>query len=607
MASQPKAPFWLAVWAVILGLVGLAAWRAGMLDQFGLGRPLGGGNAAARQAGPGGPPVGGGAGGAGGGGPAAGGEPGAEGVLFEAGDSSVPTTVKEYAFKPAEKLPPVKGTSAYKPLENETVRFALNVWAGWSPIILANNGFKAGKVWQAPGGKPFKIELVLIDNPVTMRDAYAAGEVHIGWATLDMIPLFLEGLVDRTGAPKDSRVMPRVFQQVDFSNGGDGIVVREGIKTVRDLAGKKLVLAQNSPSQFFALNMLVAGGLQPGDIDMVYTEDAFQAAAAFNAQKDLAGCVSWAPDIYNLEKAKGNRMLVTTQTANRLIADVWFARADFAKDHPDKIEAIVRGIFDAMEALKTETSRAKAAELMAAGYNIPATDTLAMLGDAHSTNWAENYQFFINRNNPANFERIWKQSYYLYRRVGAISNPPVPFDQVMDFSVIQKLGSEPKYAETKDEYAKPLAPKTLSQIRAENEEILTNTVVIHFFPNSWDLRKRIVRRIDGREVEEPYDPTVDLVLDEVGALAKQFGNARIVIEGHTDGSMKGSVPAAMVKELSRERAGSVKAALVDKFEFDQNRFAVDGAGWDRPADPEQPNDHAKNRRVEIKVYSAEKE
>ena len=39
MAGQPRAPFWLAVWAVILGLVGLAAWRAGMLEQFGLGRP----------------------------------------------------------------------------------------------------------------------------------------------------------------------------------------------------------------------------------------------------------------------------------------------------------------------------------------------------------------------------------------------------------------------------------------------------------------------------------------------------------------------------------------------------------------------------------------
>jgi len=601
MAGQPKAPFWLVVWMVILGLVGLAAWRAGMLEPFGMGRP----EVAGQRPGPGGGPIG--PLGPAGPGTAGGDAGGAGGVLFEASDTAVPTTVKEYSFKPAEKLPPVKGTSAYKPLENETVRFALNVWAGWSPIILANNGFKAGKVWQAPGGKPFKIELVLIDNPVTMRDAYAAGEVHIGWATLDMIPLFLEGLVDRTGAPKDSRVMPRVFQQVDFSNGGDGMVVREGIKTVRDLAGKKLAMAQNSPSQFFALNMLVAGGLQPGDVNMVYTEDAFQAAAAFNSQKDLAGCVSWAPDIYNLEKAKGNRMLVTTQTANRLIADVWFARADFAKDHPDKIEAIVRGIFDSMESLKTDSARAKAAELMAAGYNIPASDTLAMLGDAHSTNWAENYQFFINRNNPANFERIWKQAYYLYRRVGAITNPPVPFDQVMDFSVIQKLGQEPKYAQSKDEYAKVLPPKTLSQIRAENDEILTNTVVIHFFPNSWDLRKKIVRRIDGKDIEEPYDASVDLVLDEVATLAKQFGNARIVIEGHTDSSMKGQVPAAMVRELSAERASSVKSALVEKFEFDEGRFAVDGVGWDRPADPEHPDDHAKNRRVEIKVYSAEKE
>ena len=44
-----------------------------------------------------------------------------------------------------------------------------------------------------PDGKEFKVELVLIDDPVAMRDAYASGEVHIGWATLDMVPLFMEG------------------------------------------------------------------------------------------------------------------------------------------------------------------------------------------------------------------------------------------------------------------------------------------------------------------------------------------------------------------------------------------------------------------------------
>ena len=358
MAWQPKGSFWVVVWLVVLSLTGFAAWKWGLFDQVG-----GGGQNVVNPKGVAGDPAG------GGGDDLAGGFAG----LTEAPDDTVPTTVQEYSFKPTERLPPVTGIAGYKKLEADTVRFALNVWAGWAPIIYANEGFAAGKVWQTPGGKPFKVELVLIDNPVAMRDAYAAGEVHIGWATLDMVPLFLDGLIDATGKPKDSRVMPRIYQQVDFSNGGDGIVVREGIKTVRDLAGKKLVLAQNSPSQFFALNMLVAGGLQPADVDMVYTDDAFQAAAAFNANKDLAGCVSWAPDIYNLEKAKGNRMLVTTQTANRLIADVWFARADFAQDHSDKIEGIVRGIFDAMQELKADGAKAKVAELMADGYNIPAT------------------------------------------------------------------------------------------------------------------------------------------------------------------------------------------------------------------------------------------
>ena len=83
--------------------------------------------------------------------------------------------------------------------------------------------------------------------------------------------------------------------------------------------------------------MLVAGGVQPGEVNMIYTNDAFAAAAAFAAdkQKTMAGVVSWSPDIYNLEKVKGNHMLVNTQTANKLITDIWFARADFAKDHPE--------------------------------------------------------------------------------------------------------------------------------------------------------------------------------------------------------------------------------------------------------------------------------
>lgn len=518
---------------------------------------------------------------------------------IEAADTAPVTTRREYTYVAASRLPPVQGISNYRAMAGRTVRIALNVWAGWAPVILANNGFHAGKLWHTPGGRDFKVELVLIDDPVAMRDAYASGNVHIGWATLDMIPLFVEQL------RRDSRTMPRVFQQIDYSNGGDGIVVRENIRSVSDLRGKTIVLAQNSPSHYFLLNALIDGGLQPGDVELKFTQDAFQAAAAFNADRRISAAVSWSPDIYNLAKLRGNRLLVTTQTANRLIADVWFARADFARDHPDVIEGLVRGIFDAMEALHADSSKQQAARLMAAGYSIPEPDALSMLGDAHSTNYAENREFFLNQNNPANFEHTWSTAYFLYRRIGMVGDP-VPFDRVMDFSVLQRLGSEPRYANQRNEYQVTFVPTTASSVQAENTEILTKTVVIHFYPNSSDLHAMVTQHVDGRDREVPYDPNADSVIAEIGRLAGQYGAARIVIEGHTDASMRGQVDASAVRDLALRRAEAVKQAVLRRFRtIAPNQLVSNGLGWDRPADPNDPGNNAKNRRVEVKVYPLE--
>lgn len=527
-------------------------------------------------------------------------------IVVESDDPGAQTTVQEWEIVPSERLPPVRGTSAYRPLENNTVRFALNVWAGWAPIIHANGGFAPNRVWRTPDGEEFRVELVLIDDPVAMRDAYAAGQVHIGWATLDMLPLFLEGFVDANGNPRDSRVMPRIYQQIDWSNGGDGIVVREGINSVSDLRGRSIVLAQNSPSHYFALNMLVFGGVQPADVNWIFTQDAFQAAAAFNARPDIAAAVTWAPDIYNLAEAAGNRMLVTTLTANKLIADVWFARADFARDHENIVEGLVRGIFDSMETLYEDSSaQAEAAALMGAGFNLPVEEAQAMLADAHWTNWAENYQFFVNRNNPAGFQRVWNQAYMLYSRIGTVTHQQVPFDQVMDFSIIQRLGEVPRYATQEDRYQVTYQPRSVAEITGAESPILTQTVTVNFFPNSWDLRHTVTRTVDGQDVVEPYDPNVDSVLEQIATLAGEFGLSRIVISGHTDSSMRGQVPRDLVVDLSSRRANAVRDALIQSFDLNPDQFMARGAGWDEPADANDANNHFKNRRVEVAVYPAE--
>jgi len=117
--------------------------------------------------------------------------PAAEGPQTEAPDTKGVTTVSEYKYVPGDRLPAVKGTSQYKWDPNQKVlRFSYNVWSGWLPVIAANHGTKpnADSVFSKKYG--FKVEMVLMDDPVIARDAFAAGEVHTLWGTVDMMTLF---------------------------------------------------------------------------------------------------------------------------------------------------------------------------------------------------------------------------------------------------------------------------------------------------------------------------------------------------------------------------------------------------------------------------------
>ena len=537
--GKPKPAFFIAVVAVIAALVAFAVMRGSSKSK----KSNGGGSGTAKV--------------------------NIDDIKKQAGTTPTPaemddinsaTTVKEYTFESAQKLPPVPGTSDYKSIGKErVVKFAINVWAGWAPIIYANEGLKAKKVWTDGKGQPFKLDLIIADNPVDMRNIVASGEVHIGWATVDMLPLLIEGL------KVDPRTMPRVFHQVDWSN----------------------------------------GGVQPDEVEMIFTKTAFEAARAFATQKDIAAVVSWAPDIYRIaEKLPGNELLVTTAQANHLSADVWWARADFARDNPEIIEGIVRGILDATTTLKDDAAKQQAAKWMSDGFGIPADETLGMLGDAHWTNYAENREFFINQNNPTNFERTYNTAFLLYKAVGALSQK-VDFDQIMDFSVIKKLGADEKYAKQRNEYEVTFAPVAASQIPVEST-ILTKTVVVQFFPNSADLYKKVEKRgANGEATEGLYDPNVDFVVEEIAKVSKQYGAARILIQGHTDASMKGQADPGLVKKLSEDRANAVKEAIIKKFQLPPNQFTVEGKGWDAPADPNDPGNHAKNRRVEVRVVPAE--
>jgi NitT/TauT family transport system substrate-binding protein len=520
-----------------------------------------------------------------------------EAVETEAPDTSDVTTVKEYKYIPADKLPAVKGVSQYRWDEKQKVlRFSYNVWAGWLPVIAANHGTKPNPNSVFAKKYGFQVDMVLMDDPVAARDAFAAGEVHTLWGTVDMMVLLAPELI------KDSRTAPRIMQQIDWSSGGDGIVVRSSIRSVADLKNRTVALAQNSPSEYYLNSLLMSAGLKPADIKVKYTATAFEAAAAFVADKHIDGCVSWAPDIYKIpERVAGTRVLSSTSDANKLIADVYAVRADFARDHPEVVEGLVAGIFEGMDYVKESPDQA--AKWMADAFGMKPEEVMSMRNDAHPTNFAENVQFFLNSSNPTNFERTWKNASYIYRELGRI-DAPLPFDQVMDFSVVQRFKQKGAFANQKDESITAFTPSSFRKVSAESP-ILTQTIRISFYPNSanpYEAARDELGNVIGGKL---YDPSIDATLEQVARLSGQFDRAVVLIEGHADSSMKGRVPVQAVRELSMARADAIRRALVEKFKFDPNKFSIQGKGWDVPADPNDPNNQALNRRVEISVFPPE--
>ncbi len=245
-------------------------------------------------------------------------------------------------------IPAVTGVSDYKTEMRDgkmVIEFPINVWPGWAPIIVANQGLEPSDQSVFAKKYGFYVRLAIVDDPVKARDLFASGQSHILWGTLDMIALFAPELV------KDSRTVPVVCQQIDFSAGGDGVVARGEIRSINDLRSvtgkrKKVVLAQNSPSHYLIMSLLIDAGIDPGDIDFRWAADAPSAAKIFVQDPTYDAFVGWSPDIYVVtDKLKGTRLVVTTGTANHLIADVWAVRNDFYRDHPE-IVAHLQKLFD---------------------------------------------------------------------------------------------------------------------------------------------------------------------------------------------------------------------------------------------------------------------
>ena len=229
------------------------------------------------------------------------------------------------------------------------------------------------------------------------------------------------------------------------------------------------------------------------------------------------------------------------------------------------------------------------------GYNLPLDAANDMLGDAHNTNWAENYPVLPQPEQPDQLrarleERLRPVQPPADQGHHAPAGPLRPGDGLQRHQEARRR--TPKYANAEGPRARdglrPPAGAGGGHDRNPRQPLRHPLLSQQLRPAQDDHPQEK----DGKDVEEPYNPTVDATLAKIAQLIETFGATRVVIEGHTDSSMKsqvaaGDLPAlaAEVKKLSEERAAAVRKELVDKYKVDPNRVTVRGLGWDKPADP----------------------
>jgi NitT/TauT family transport system substrate-binding protein len=485
----------------------------------------------------------------------------------------------------AEKIAPTGKPSAgqehkeTKAGRSEKLIVGINTWGGFAGAVYFNGGFKASKESKFYTEYGQLVEFKLIDDFNASREAWKSGDIDVlGFCTIDAFTTEINGL---------KQFEPQVIGQIDWSRGGDAIVVRRGINQISDLKGKKIAVAPMTPSHTLLLWLMDAGEVGWGDVQIIPVANGIDAADLFKKQQ-VDAAVVWSPDDQDcVAKIEGSKVLVSTKKASHIIADVWLATKATVEEKREALKAFVEGTLKGNGAVNADANaRRTAAVLLADGFNQPAEFCVTAISNVRLATLGDNQNFFDIAGSYAGVtgEKLYTKMAQAFARTkdnqgqNYISGNVPPWRSIAYPAFIRSsaLSGPEQAAEGGAKFTAPTPDM------ATVPAISTKKVTIEFPSGSSTLTDEAKTRIDIEFLD----------------IAKGFREARIRIEGNTDdvGSHQ------MNKELSRKRAVAV-AGYLGKW-FDRNRFVVVGNGPDKPvAENTTPEGRQRNRRTDFEILS----
>ena len=211
-----------------------------------------------------------------------------------------------------------------------TVRMAFSTWTGYGPLVVA---VQKG-LFKKYG---LNVTYTVVEDPTDRFAAFRAGRLDAIATTVDTFTRQAA-----RGAP-----VVQVFG-IDRSVGGDGIVARKSITSVKQLKGKTVAVNVGSTSEFFLAYVLQQSGLSINDIHIQDMPNSGTAGSTFVAGRaDVA--VTWQPWLDRAEKAPFGHVLVSSKEYPNIIVDVFGFRTDFLAAHRSIIPGFIKAYYEAVD------------------------------------------------------------------------------------------------------------------------------------------------------------------------------------------------------------------------------------------------------------------
>ena len=238
-------------------------------------------------------------------------------------------------------------------------------WIGYGPIYCAAaNGYYKKYGWD--------VKLVTFSDNSLMSGALQGGEIEASTLTYDQVI---------TAASKGWKL--KVVMPLDYSVGGDAIVSKTSIHSIKDLKGRKVAFQPLSPSDFLLAYALAQSGLSQKDIRAVNSTPEQVVAVVATGAVDAG--VTYEPSVSTIRKLGGGtqfHVLLSSREARGMITDVLALTESTIAKNPKLVEALIRGTLDGLSYMRKEPD--KAAALIAKVLEISPDDVKSQLANVEN-------------------------------------------------------------------------------------------------------------------------------------------------------------------------------------------------------------------------------